>query len=86
MPGSAFALGSIWRRKLELSGLQGLFQIRDQVLRMLNADGQANSLRQHPNTISYLRRNPGMRHRRRMAGKRLGAAQANRQFYNLQRI
>ena len=69
-----------------LSRVQRLSDIRDQIVRMLDADREADCGIENPYPLPDVGRYAGVRHARGQACERLRAAEADGEFENLQRI
>jgi hypothetical protein len=65
---------------------QGLRDVRDQIVRVLDADRQPDRRVENSDVLADIGRDAGVRHARRQARKRLGAALAHRQLEYLQRV
>ena len=62
------------------SASQRLVEIGDQIVRIFDADGQADQSRRDSQAQLFLGRNVGMGHRGRMRGQSLGSAQTDRKL------
>src|SRR5690349_21253519 len=66
--------------------LERLLEIGDQVVRVLDADGNADQRVGHAEPVARLLRHARVRRRRGMRDQRLGAAQAHGELHHLQRV
>ena len=69
-----------------LPRVQGLGNVGDQIVRMLDADRQPDRGVEDPDLLSHIGRHSGMRHARRKAGEGFRSAQADGQLEDLQRV
>src|SRR2546430_8679354 len=71
---------------MQLSLVQGLRDVRDEIGRVFDADRQPDRGVENAYFLADVSRNAGVGHACGQAGKRLGAAQAHRQLEDLQRV
>src|SRR5690349_15315973 len=68
------------------AGSERLREIGDQVVGMLDANGQADGAFQDADALAHIKRHARMRHRGGVAGERFRAAQADGELEYLQRV
>src|SRR3954451_11511919 len=74
------------QRKGSIHLRERLREIRDDVVWMLDADREADRRVGDADAVAHLLRHPGMRRRGRVRGKRFGAAEADRELEDAQRV